>query len=150
GGRDLRAQHNLAYWQGRDYLGIGVGAVSTIRGIRRRNRPRLRAYIAALRDGEPAPAETEVIDAGTLVRERLMLGLRLDEPLALADVENALDEDAVERFVAAGLVVIGSSALSLTRRGRFLGGGVTADLMREPPEGVELGEPASSPKLSPV
>src|SRR5262249_54840713 len=30
GGRDLRAKHNLGYWLGRDYLGLGVGAVSTI------------------------------------------------------------------------------------------------------------------------
>ena len=26
-GRDLRAHHNLAYWHGRDYLGIGVGGL---------------------------------------------------------------------------------------------------------------------------
>src|SRR5262249_30567917 len=30
GGRDLRARHNLGYWLGHDYLGVGVGAVSTI------------------------------------------------------------------------------------------------------------------------
>src|SRR5207248_2114215 len=40
-GRDLRARHNLAYWLGRDYLGLGVGAVSTIEGVRRRNAPKL-------------------------------------------------------------------------------------------------------------
>ena len=31
-GRDLRSRHNLAYWRGRDYLGLGIGAVSTIDG----------------------------------------------------------------------------------------------------------------------
>ena len=30
GGRDLRSRHNLGYWLGHDYLGLGVGAVSTI------------------------------------------------------------------------------------------------------------------------
>src|SRR5207302_8990590 len=49
GGRDLRARHNLAYWLGRDYLGVGVGAVSTIEGRRWRNTPRLAAYVTALR-----------------------------------------------------------------------------------------------------
>src|SRR4051794_25445671 len=34
-GRDLRAQHNLGYWLVRDYLGVGVGAVSTIENRRR-------------------------------------------------------------------------------------------------------------------
>ena len=33
-GRDLRAHHNLAYWEGRDYLGLGIGAVSTVEGRR--------------------------------------------------------------------------------------------------------------------
>src|SRR6185295_1213120 len=28
-GRDLRSRHNLAYWLGRDYIGLGIGAVST-------------------------------------------------------------------------------------------------------------------------
>src|SRR5205823_8265799 len=39
-GRDLRARHNLAYWLGRDYLGLGIGAVSTIENRRWRNTPR--------------------------------------------------------------------------------------------------------------
>src|SRR5206468_8196780 len=50
-GRDLRARHNLAYWLGRDYLGLGIGAVSTIEGRRWRNTPRLPTYITALADG---------------------------------------------------------------------------------------------------
>ena len=133
-GRDLRARHNLAYWWGRDYLGIGIGAVSTVAGVRRRNRPSLAGYIAALRAGERPPAEHEPIDDATRTRERLLLGLRLDEPLLVADVESALDLDAMDRLAAGGLLELvssnGSSTLSLTRRGRFLGGGVTAELMQ--------------------
>ena len=37
------ARHNLGYWEGHDYLGLGVGAVSTTGLERRRNRPSLRA-----------------------------------------------------------------------------------------------------------
>ena len=40
-GRDLRARHNLAYWLGRDYLGLGIGAVSTVA------RPALAEHAAA-------------------------------------------------------------------------------------------------------
>ena len=39
-GRDLRAHHNLGIWHGHDYLGVGVGAVSTLAARRRRNGPR--------------------------------------------------------------------------------------------------------------
>jgi oxygen-independent coproporphyrinogen-3 oxidase len=136
GGRDLRARHNLAYWHGRDYLGIGIGAVSTVDGVRRRNRPGLAAYVAALSRGASPPADDEAIDTATRNRERLLLGLRLDEPLPLDDVADAFDREAAERLVAGGLVeVVGSGSrgagglVRLTHRGRFLAGGVSAELM---------------------
>jgi putative oxygen-independent coproporphyrinogen III oxidase len=132
-GRDLRARHNLGYWQGRDYLGLGIGAVSTVAGVRRRNLPSLSRYVSALAVGDEPPREVEPIDHATHVRERLLLGLRLDEPVAVADVAEALDRDALVRLVGLGLVERGANGrgeeLRLTRRGRFLGGGVTAELM---------------------
>jgi oxygen-independent coproporphyrinogen-3 oxidase len=133
GGRDLRAHHNLGYWRGRDYLGLGIGAVSTVSGARRRNLPSLRGYVEALASGEKPPHEVEPIDRETHVRELLLLGLRLDEPVALADVSDALDRDALARLVALDLVELSANGrgneLRLTRRGRFLGGGVTAELL---------------------
>ena len=137
-GRDLRAQHNLGYWLGHDYLGIGIGAVSTVDGVRRRNRPGLAAYVRALQGGVRPPSDTETIDRATRTRERLLLGLRLDEPLPLEDVAGAFDHTAAERLIAGGLVELrprdssngaGGPHVSLTRRGRFLAGGVSAELM---------------------
>ena len=132
-GRDLRARHNLAYWLGRDYLGLGIGAVSTIESVRRRNAPRLGPYLAALGGGRRPPRELEPLDAGTRRRERVMLGLRLDEPLLVGDLEAAVDVEAIDRLERLGLVVRagvnGDETLALTERGRFLGGGVTADLL---------------------
>jgi oxygen-independent coproporphyrinogen III oxidase len=132
-GRDLRARHNLGYWLGRDYLGIGLGAVSTIEGVRRRNSPRLAAYISALAAGTPPAREVETLDRDVQARERLMLGLRLDDPLALEPVAEAVDERALGLLVGLGLVRRvrsgGAPALALTPRGRLLGGGVTAELL---------------------
>jgi putative oxygen-independent coproporphyrinogen III oxidase len=133
GARDLRARHNLGYWLGRDYLGLGIGAVSTLSGERRRNLPSLSRYVAALSVGDEPPREVEPIDSATAARERLLLGLRLDEPVVLADVHDAVDRDAVIRLSDLGLVEVAANGrgkeLRLTRRGRFLGGGVTAELM---------------------
>ena len=133
GGRDLRARHNLAYWWGRDYLGIGVGAVSTVDCVRQRNLPGLGRYVDALGAGSRPPRETEVLDDETRERERLLLGLRLDEPLPVADVDRALDRRAMARLASSGLVEMTSNGsgeeIRLTRRGRFLGGGVTAELV---------------------
>ena len=39
GERDLRSRHNLGYWLGHDYLGLGLGAVSTVAGTRWRTTP---------------------------------------------------------------------------------------------------------------
>ena len=129
GGRDLRARHNLGYWHGRDYLGLGVGAVGTVGGRRTRNLPSLRAYVAALEAGERPRREVEELSGSVRVAERLMLGLRLDEPLPLREVASAVDPAELERLRGAGLVGGSGDALLLTRRGRFLGGGVTARLL---------------------
>jgi oxygen-independent coproporphyrinogen III oxidase len=128
-GRDLRAHHNLAYWAGRDYLGLGIGAVSTVAGRRWRNTPRLPVYVAALDEGVAPAREFETIDEHTRVREQVMLGLRLDEPLPLAGLEDVVDRAALRRLVGLGLVRKDARTIALTRRGRFLGGGVTADLL---------------------
>ena len=134
GGRDLRAHHNLAYWHARDYLGVGIGAVSTVDGRRWQNQPRLGPYVAALERGELPPREVEPLDDATRARERLMLGLRLDEPLALdAGLTGELDEGALDRLERHGLVAVAGAgptrSLRLTRQGRPLGGGITAELL---------------------
>jgi oxygen-independent coproporphyrinogen-3 oxidase len=133
GGRDLRARHNLGYWRGHDYLGLGIGAVSTVAGERRRNLPSLARYVAALVVGEPPPREIELLDPSTRARERLMLGLRLDEPVSVPDVADGLDRNALERLAGLGLVVRAATGsgdeIRLSERGRFLGGAVTAELL---------------------
>jgi putative oxygen-independent coproporphyrinogen III oxidase len=133
-GRDLRAHHNLGYWHGRDYLGLGVGAVSTLSGptgaTRRQNAASVARYIEALAAGGDPPRSTETLDPTTLRRERLMLGLRLDEALMLAELEGALDPGVLSRLEHAGLVErAAAGAIKLSPRGRFLGGAVTAELL---------------------
>jgi oxygen-independent coproporphyrinogen-3 oxidase len=132
-GADFRSRHNLAYWHGDDYLGLGMGAVSTVGAERRRNTPGLARYVGALATGRIPPRELESLDADVRSRERVMLGLRLDEPLALAGLEAALDADALSRLERLGLAARAGAeeetTLALTRRGRFLGGGVTAELL---------------------
>jgi oxygen-independent coproporphyrinogen-3 oxidase len=127
--RDLRSRHNLAYWLGRDYLGLGVGAVSTIGDERRRNTPKLGKYMEVLARGETPPREIETLNDDVRRRERVMLGLRLDEPLLVGGLDDVLDAGAVTRLEQLGLVRLDGRTMSLTPRGRFLGGGVTADLL---------------------
>ena len=122
---DRRSRHNLGYWLGRDYLGIGIGAVSTLGDERRRNTPKLARYLAGAYE-----RELETLDDDVRARERVMLGLRLDEPLPLAGIAHALDPVGLARVERLGLAASDDGSLRLTDRGRFLGGGVTADLLK--------------------
>ncbi|HEY5479338.1 MAG TPA: coproporphyrinogen-III oxidase family protein [Gaiellaceae bacterium] len=126
---DARSKHNLGYWRGHDYLGIGIGAVSTLGDLRWKNAPSLARYFAALEAGEKPPRETEALDEATKLRERLMLGLRLDEPVAIAQVERVLDRGALARLSKLGLVESDGESMTLSTRGRFLGGAVSAELI---------------------
>jgi len=128
-GRELRARHNLGIWRGHDYLGVGIGAVSTLGGERRRNLPSLGRYVAALAGGESPPRELEVLDAETRAVELLMLGLRLDEPLRLGGLEPVVDGGALARLVERHLVERVAGGIRLSPRGRLLGGAVTAELL---------------------
>src|SRR5205085_10171173 len=107
-GRDLRARHNLAYWLGRDYLGLGIGAVTTIDSRRWRNTPKLGRYLGALAGDATPEREVEPLDRDVRAKERVMLGLRLDEPLPLAGLGHALDRTGLARVQSLGLALEGA------------------------------------------
>jgi oxygen-independent coproporphyrinogen-3 oxidase len=112
-------RHNLAYWHGEDYLGVGAAAVSTaamsagagavawdVAGFgvvaaaapaERRTNPRsVASYLA----GEPP--EIEQIDAFTKLWERAMLGLRTTEGVEEEAVQSVLDQAGLEVLLEQG------------------------------------------------
>ena len=130
GGRDLRARHNLGYWLGHDYLGLGVGAVSTIENRRWRNAPSLHRYLAAHARGERPEREVETLSAeraGDRARDARACGStsRCRSP-ASGTSSTARRSTAWPR---AGWRCTARAPLTLTPRGRLLGGGVTARLL---------------------
>ncbi len=79
-----RARHNSAYWNGRDYVGLGPGAHSLESGVRRANRADSVAYVQALQAHREPPASRERLTPQMLRYERLFLGLRQRRGLACA------------------------------------------------------------------
>ena len=61
-----------------------MGAVSTIENRRWRNAPSIRGYVEALEAGGRPPRELEELSDEVRETERVMLGLRLDEPVTVA------------------------------------------------------------------
>jgi oxygen-independent coproporphyrinogen-3 oxidase len=92
-------RHNLGYWRGRDYLGLGCAAVGTVAGVRYRNAPNAERYLERAEAGDFTPHEREELAPETRLRERLMLGLRTREGVDLdrAAAELGVDPWAPER-----------------------------------------------------
>ena len=110
-----RSRHNLTYWRGGDYVGVGPGAHGrlTVAGERRATlTPRSVAdYVAgAGGSNEPMAPRDRAI-------ERLLMGLRTHEGVAWSDLE-PLGIPATKLADLAGYVVLGDGRLTVTRRGR--------------------------------
>lgn len=122
-------RHSIAYWEARDYLGLGVGAVSTLGPERRRNAPGLDAYMRSLAGGTSPPRTHEGLDDDTRRRERWMLATRLDRPLEIAWAGPPDHPEALGVLERRGLVTTAPGTVSLTRRGRLLQNAVVQQLM---------------------
>jgi putative oxygen-independent coproporphyrinogen III oxidase len=125
---DAYCRHNLLYWTGGDWWGIGPGAHSHVGGVRWWNVKHPTAYAAALRDGDWPAQAREVLTADETRTEEIMLllrlatGLPLDPPLTAAAGRAAADGLLDPAALAGGRAV-------LTLRGRLLADAVTRDLL---------------------
>jgi putative oxygen-independent coproporphyrinogen III oxidase len=124
-------RHNLAYWRGDDWWGIGPGAHSHVGGVRWWNVKHPAAYASRLVGGESPAAGRETLDAGTRDVERIMLEARLVSGLAI----DGLDKDG--RRAVAGLIADGlaepaaafQGRLVLTLKGRLLADAVVRRIL---------------------
>ncbi len=124
-------QHNLGYWRGDDWWGVGPGAHSHVGGTRWWNIKHPAAYSARLRTGTSPAHGREVLDAVDRQLERIMLTLRLRAGLPLKELTPAARASA-GRSVAAGLLgreAYAGGAAVLTRRGRLLADAVVRELV---------------------
>jgi oxygen-independent coproporphyrinogen-3 oxidase len=71
--------HNLTYWRNGEWLGLGAGAAGSLMGHRTKRTPVVRDYIAAAQAGEPGYVECEPWTRERMMRDTVMLGLRLAE-----------------------------------------------------------------------
>lgn len=118
--------HNSGYWEGRDYLGLGPSAVSTL-GKRRFTNPRyMDEYDAAVR-GDFAGQDFEQLTEEHLLQEMVMLSLRTTKGLDLKDFRKRAGYDLVKRrhrLVSAlhreNLVRINQGRLKLTKNGMLV------------------------------
>ncbi|MDR6907081.1 oxygen-independent coproporphyrinogen-3 oxidase [Agromyces sp. 3263] len=128
-----RSRHNLGYWRGDDWWGVGPGAHSHVGGVRWWNAKHPAAYAERV-TAELSPAVgREVLDAGTRETERVLLLTRIREGIRI-DTLHAGGRHAVVGLIADGLVDAKAAlagVLTLTRRGRLLADAVVRRLLEE-------------------
>ena len=123
-----RCRHNLLYWTGGDWWGVGPGAHSHVAGARWWNVKHPAAYAERLAAGRSPALDQEVLDAETRRVERVLLELRLSTglPTTLLDPAGLA---AVPSLESDGLVLSSGDRLHLTIRGRLLADAVVRDLV---------------------
>ena len=115
-------RHNLAYWRGDDWWGIGPGAHSHVGGVRWWNVKHPTAYAGRLAQGLSPAAGRETLDPETRNVERVMLEARLQSGLAVSTL-GADGRHEVAGLIADGLVEPAAAfrgRLVLTLKGRLL------------------------------
>ena len=125
-GRPCR--HNLAYWRGADWWGIGPGAHSHVGGTRWWNVKHPAAYAARLTGGNSPGAGREILDAEQRYTEDVLLRTRLAEGLPLSHLDLA-GRRAAQEIADRGLATLGADHLRLTRAGRLLADAVVRALL---------------------
>jgi putative oxygen-independent coproporphyrinogen III oxidase len=125
-----RSRHNLAYWQGHDWWGIGPGAHSHVGGVRWWNVKHPAAYADRIAAGHSPAAGRESLDDETRRVERVLLQSRIRDGLAVSELEPT-GRVQVAGLIADGLVEPAAAfggRVVLSLRGRLLADAVVRRL----------------------
>ena len=113
-GRECR--HNVAGWEGRDYLGLGPSACATVAGRRWQNIANIDQYIAGVRSQKPEVSFEESVTPALRAAERAAFGLRMNGGVPAEVVQGRWDQQVGE-LLAAELVEWQAGRLQPTKRG---------------------------------
>jgi putative oxygen-independent coproporphyrinogen III oxidase len=132
-GEAARSRHNLIYWRGYDYLGVGPGAHGRIAvGAARQATyaaPRPADYIARVAETGMGFATRETLSAREAAQERLLSGLRITDGVPLADVAALkIAPDWIADLVRLGLLADDPDRLRATAAGRLVLDRLTSEL----------------------
>ncbi len=126
-------RHNLLYWQGHDYLGLGPSAQSYLDGRRFGNVESVEDYDRTLGQGCLPITESELLSADQRQRERIVFGLRLiegvDQVLLRHEPPDRAWQQTLDRLTQRGLLEERAGRLRLTDAGRRFADSVAAELI---------------------
>lgn len=117
------SRHNLGYWTGKPYLGLGLGASSDCWNRRFVNTSNMEHYISLLKSGQLPVIEEEILSFSQRMGETVFLGLRLSAGLDLELFKKRYGVQAeviygaeIEKLKRMGLLKINQGYLQLTTK----------------------------------
>ncbi len=129
-------RHNLIYWTGGNYVGLGPAAASHIEGTRFRNRPHLREWELAIESKQLPAIDIETLSPTRRAGELAMLVLRLSRGLNFDDFAartglnaRVIYRDLIERLMQHRLIAANDRRIVLTDRGLELADAVAAEFL---------------------
>lgn len=132
-----RSRHNLLYWKGEEWVGVGPGAHGRMNHAGARyalEAQRAPAdYIDAVREHGVGSILETALAPEDAAAELLMMGLRIDEGVAVAEVEclrgGPLNAAAIVWLAEQGLIYRADARIMLTKAGRILADRIAAELL---------------------
>ena len=119
-----RCRHNEAYWLCHEFYGVGPGASSYVRGVRRSNHRSTTNYLKKVADGVSPVEDTEELNEIDKAHERLVFGLRRIDGVNRNDFRSATGKDIMDVsgknlawLADEGLLEIDDHRVRLTRKG---------------------------------
>jgi oxygen-independent coproporphyrinogen-3 oxidase len=135
-GPSFQSQHNLMYWRGGDWMGVGPGAHGRITVDGRRYatlaQPRPVEYLANVQALGSGWGGADALGPLDVARELVSMGLRPVEGLEIGRVEALsgalMDRDKIQTFVDHGWMTMHPGRISLTPAGRLLTDALAVEL----------------------
>ena len=131
------SKHNMHYWRGEEYIGLGLGAVSTLGCMRTRNCKDLDAYCARIDAGKRAVEHEELLNRDIQTTEEIMLSLRMTDGLDIDQLMNGVSEgsaDGLQAYLSSlfehGFAKRSGSRLVLTPAGMLRSNAVISNIVR--------------------
>ncbi len=125
-------RHNLNYWRGKNYIGIGPSAASHVDGHRFKNRPHLGEWESAVPTGDLPVIEHELLSPDQRLRENIMLQLRLREGVnwkslnLQSEISNPF-KSTIDHLHSLGLIEVTPLGFHLTEKGMNLADAVAGE-----------------------
>ena len=133
-GKECR--HNLGYWDRVEYLGIGAGSSSLIKGERFDHIRDRKAYIQKIRNGESILIDRELLSVESQMEEFMYLGLRKIEGVSRTDFQNYFGKNVddvygeiLDKLEEEQLLEFSGNRIRLTHRGMDVSNCVLAEFL---------------------